>query len=191
MKRNGFQPSIRPKSKKKPSPLNSQTHVCQDDIRKFKIIQKEREKGLPREAHLSLISWCGARGAEGRHFQDKEIRFSSFMIMGRGWFSSLTSSHVSRKNGLRQHQWKQEMMEKVVAPPHCPLVYGELTHKTICGNISWNKKWLRGWDKSWKDQEVCHGRPNQHHPRATTTVAQHSGGPCSSSSWSLRRMVWR
>ena len=27
--------------------------------------------------------------------------------------------------------------------------------------------------------------------RATTTVAQHSGGPCSSSSWSLGRTIWR
>jgi predicted xylose isomerase-like sugar epimerase len=58
------------------------------------------------------------------------------MIMGRGWFSSLTSSHVSRKNGLRQHQWKQEMMKKVAGPHHCSLVYDELHHKTICGNTS-------------------------------------------------------
>jgi hypothetical protein len=59
MKRNGFQPSIRPKSKKKPSPLNSQTHICQDDIRKFKIIQKEREKaslGVELEALKGDIS---------------------------------------------------------------------------------------------------------------------------------------
>ena len=27
--------------------------------------------------------------------------------------------------------------------------------------------------------------------RATTTVVQHSSGPCSSSSWSLGRTVWR
>ena len=27
-----------------------------------------------------------------------------------------------QKNGLWQHQWKQEMMKKVVGPHHCPLV---------------------------------------------------------------------
>ena len=38
------------------------------------------------------------------------------------------------KNGLRQHQWKQEMMKKVADPPHCTLVYSEFHHKTIYRN---------------------------------------------------------
>jgi hypothetical protein len=51
--------------------------------------------------------------------------------MGNGWFSSLTSSHgiCLQKNGLRQHQWKQEMMKKVAGPHHCPLVTVDSTTK--------------------------------------------------------------
>uniref|UniRef100_A0A2N9FJB8 Uncharacterized protein n=1 Tax=Fagus sylvatica TaxID=28930 RepID=A0A2N9FJB8_FAGSY len=32
---------------------------------------------------------------------------------------------------------------------------------------------------------------NHHNSRATTTTAQHSGGPCSSTSWNLGSKVWR
>uniref|UniRef100_A0A2N9E2L9 Uncharacterized protein n=1 Tax=Fagus sylvatica TaxID=28930 RepID=A0A2N9E2L9_FAGSY len=35
------------------------------------------------------------------------------------------------------------------------------------------------------------GHHGNHHSRATTTTAQHSGGPCSSTSWNLGRKVWR
>jgi hypothetical protein len=42
--------------------------------------------------------------------------------------------YASRKNGLRQHQWKQEMMKKIVGPRHCPLVTVNSVTKTICGN---------------------------------------------------------
>jgi hypothetical protein len=42
--------------------------------------------------------------------------------------------------------------------------------------------------KAEKTQEVCHGH---HHSRAVTTTAQHSGGPCSSTSQNLGSTVWR
>uniref|UniRef100_A0A2N9I8N6 Uncharacterized protein n=1 Tax=Fagus sylvatica TaxID=28930 RepID=A0A2N9I8N6_FAGSY len=42
--------------------------------------------------------------------------------------------------------------------------------------------------KAEKTREVCHGH---HHSRAVTTTAQHSGGPCSSTSRNLGSTVWR
>uniref|UniRef100_A0A2N9HCK7 Uncharacterized protein n=1 Tax=Fagus sylvatica TaxID=28930 RepID=A0A2N9HCK7_FAGSY len=42
--------------------------------------------------------------------------------------------------------------------------------------------------KAEKTREVCHGH---HHSRAVTTTAQHSGGPCSSTSQNLGSTVWR
>jgi hypothetical protein len=43
IKRNGFQPSIRPKPKKKPSPFKSQIHVCcKATSADSKIFQKKR-----------------------------------------------------------------------------------------------------------------------------------------------------
>jgi hypothetical protein len=42
--------------------------------------------------------------------------------------------------------------------------------------------------KAEKTPEVCHGH---HHSGAVTTTAQHSGGPCSSSSQNLGSTVWR
>uniref|UniRef100_A0A2N9HVE6 RNA-directed DNA polymerase n=1 Tax=Fagus sylvatica TaxID=28930 RepID=A0A2N9HVE6_FAGSY len=41
--------------------------------------------------------------------------------------------------------------------------------------------------KAEKTREVCHGH---HHSRAVTTTAQHSGGPCSSTSQNLGSTVW-
>uniref|UniRef100_A0A2N9G6H2 RNA-directed DNA polymerase n=1 Tax=Fagus sylvatica TaxID=28930 RepID=A0A2N9G6H2_FAGSY len=41
--------------------------------------------------------------------------------------------------------------------------------------------------KAEKTRGICHGH---HHSRAVTTTAQHSGGPCSSTSWNLGSKVW-
>ena len=133
-------------------------------------------------------------------FPRQRADFQSFMIMKGCPFvinqqtreiQPADKGNTSRKNGLRQHQWRLEMM-KVSGPPHYPLVHGVFLHKRwSAATTSQNKDWLRGWNKNRKDQEVCHGCPSQHQPRATTTAAQHSDGPCSSSSWSLRRTVWR
>ena len=47
IKRNGFQPPIKPKPKKKPNPFKSQIHVYQSNTNRFKIIQKKRGKMAP------------------------------------------------------------------------------------------------------------------------------------------------
>ena len=47
------------------------------------------------------------------------------------------------------------------------------------------KRIIKVKKKTW---EICHGH---HHSRTTTTTAQHSGGPCSSTSWNLGSKVWR
>uniref|UniRef100_A0A2N9EGN4 Uncharacterized protein n=1 Tax=Fagus sylvatica TaxID=28930 RepID=A0A2N9EGN4_FAGSY len=42
--------------------------------------------------------------------------------------------YASKKKGLRQHQWKQEMMKKVVGPHHCPMVTVDPVTKAIYSN---------------------------------------------------------
>ena len=62
IKRNGFQPSIRPKPKKKPSPFKSQIHVCQSNISRFKNISEKKRESSHVKAPFSLLFWCGAQG---------------------------------------------------------------------------------------------------------------------------------
>ena len=49
VKRNGFKPLIKPKTQKT-SPLNPQAHVCCNDTRTFKIVQRKEREKFPREA---------------------------------------------------------------------------------------------------------------------------------------------
>jgi hypothetical protein len=59
---------------------------------------------------------------------------------GLVFFINQQSWLASRKNGLWQHHWKQEIMKKVAGPCHCPLVHGELHHKTIYSNNQLKKE---------------------------------------------------
>jgi hypothetical protein len=49
VKRDGFKPLIKPKTQKN-SPLNPQAHVCCNDTRTFKIVQRKEREKFPREA---------------------------------------------------------------------------------------------------------------------------------------------
>ena len=190
------QPS--PKTKKKPSPWKSQTHVCQSNIKRFKIIQKKRGKRAP--------TWCpfpSSFGTEldalkGEYFQDEGAGFPSLMMVWKNWFSSLTSRYgiclqekwsaaTPRKN---KKWWRRWLVLHIVHWSTANSITKPSAAITS-RNKHWFKNWLRRWDKNGKDQEVCHNRLNQYQPRATITAAQHSGGPCSSSSWSLRSTVRR
>uniref|UniRef100_A0A2N9GXV9 Reverse transcriptase Ty1/copia-type domain-containing protein n=1 Tax=Fagus sylvatica TaxID=28930 RepID=A0A2N9GXV9_FAGSY len=63
---------------------------------------------------------------------------------------------------------------------------GGLRHRMIHGITSWKQKQQL---KAEKTREVCHSHQDNHHSRATTTTAQHYGGPCSSTSWNLGSTV--
>jgi hypothetical protein len=63
IKRNGFQPSIKPRAQKR-NPAHSilklrfAAMTFKEHLKQFK---EKRGKWLPRDAHFSLLFWCGAR----------------------------------------------------------------------------------------------------------------------------------
>ena len=91
---------------------------------------------------ISLLFWCGAQGIRRCIFPRLMGQISRLHYYERGlvFFINQQSWLASRKNGPRQHQWKQEIMKKVACPCHCPLVHGELHHKTICSNNQLKKE---------------------------------------------------
>ena len=75
----------------------------------------------------------------------------------------------------RSTDQEQEKM-KVAGPPRCPVVHGELpsgprriTQRSTANSITKQSaaapaaaKWRGRWGNGRKDQEIFHGRPNQH-----------------------------
>ena len=72
IKRNGLQPLIKPKTKEEAQPIQPIDSYQQKRHMRVQNNSKRRGKnGSHVKLHFSLLSWRGARGAEGKHFQDK------------------------------------------------------------------------------------------------------------------------
>ena len=107
--------------------------------------------------HFSLLSWRGARGAEGRHFQGI-IRFPrlshhceelDFSISHQIWkiHQGKWSAATPTKN---QKRWRRLVLHTVQwSTANYPAVHRKLNHKTICGSTSCSKmtKKMRQWPK--------------------------------------------
>ena len=134
---------------------------------------KKREKTIPQNSskrrgkippHMMLfLPFFLARSSRLKEdsFPMRNTGLQAPLLQKKGWFSPLPSGH------------------------------GRHYHKTVYRSSRCDKKSWGRQKRSWAGQESYHGRQSCHHSRATTTVAQHSGGPYSSSTWNLRRTVWR
>jgi hypothetical protein len=77
--------------------------------------------------HFSLLPWCGARGAEGRHFQGRTT-FPKCNHYTKSWSSPLTIRHgkYPEEDDPPQHQPKPRKWKRA-GPPHHPVVHDELS----------------------------------------------------------------
>ena len=111
-----------PKPKKKPSPLNFQTHVC-NNTRTFKMVQRKERKISHVKLHFSphfgaLLEALRSAFPRWKKWTPRLHNYGKWLV----FFINQQSWLASKKNGLRQYQWKLEMMKKKSDPPHCPLV---------------------------------------------------------------------
>uniref|UniRef100_A0A2N9HSF7 Uncharacterized protein n=1 Tax=Fagus sylvatica TaxID=28930 RepID=A0A2N9HSF7_FAGSY len=161
------------------------------------------------QASFSLLSWHGAQGTEGRHFQNEHYGSRKYGLrQPRKYEESWSSTPPSGPRRITQwstadypavHNQTQPQKQSAAAPA----VMGnegddeeddaraEKTKKSpMAAQIKWSTAAPTETEittKAEKTREVCHGH---HHSRAVTTTAQHSGGPCSSTSQNLGSTVW-
>uniref|UniRef100_A0A2N9G768 Uncharacterized protein n=1 Tax=Fagus sylvatica TaxID=28930 RepID=A0A2N9G768_FAGSY len=149
--------------------------------------------------HFFLLSWCGARGSEGRHSQSK-IRVPKPrkeegtgpprhpVVHGRLPSGSQPNPATKAICGGASYDGSVSTEASNDETPAGHFLYPLVAVDCITEWSTAAPVETEIMTKAEKTREVCHGH---HHSRAVTTTAQHSGGPCSSTSQNLGSTVWR